>query len=85
MIYQIIASPVMMAVALRLDSAGTLPGPTLWTMLACGNVVLLTGMALMACYMVPKYRETFYKVLYGDYSETVHRSAPVVTCKLTLS
>ena len=65
MVYQIIASPVMLAVALRLDSTGTLPGPTLWTMLACGNVVLLAGMALMACYMVPKYRETFYKVGYS--------------------
>ena len=55
----------MLTVALRLDSAGTLPGPALWAMLGCGNVVLFAGMALMACYMVPKYRETFYKVRYS--------------------
>ena len=55
-VYQLVASPVMLAVALHLDSAGGLPGPTLWTMLACGNVVLFTGVVLVACYMVPEYR-----------------------------
>ena len=55
----------MLTVALRLDSAGALPGPALWAMLACGYVVLLAGMALMACYMVSTYRETFYKVGYS--------------------
>jgi hypothetical protein len=82
-IYQIIASPVMLAVALRLDLAGTLPGSALWAMLACGNVVLLAGMALMACYIVPKYRETFFKVR-GLFRDGAHRSAPVITCNLTL-
>ena len=78
-IYQIIASPIMLALALRLDSAGILPAPALWAMLGCGNVVLLAGMALMACYMVPKYRETFFKVqeLFRD---GANRSAPIITC-----
>ena len=61
-IYQIIASPVMLTAALNLDSAGALPGPMLWALLAGGTVVLLTGMALMACMMEPKYRKTFYEV-----------------------
>ena len=61
-IYQIFASPIMLTVALRLDSAGALPGPMLWTLLVGGTVVLLTGMALMAFFMVPEYRKTFYEV-----------------------
>jgi len=77
-VYQTIASPVMLAVALHLDSAGALPGPTLWTMLACGDVVLLMGMALMARYMVPKYRKTFYKVRYCFEIYSARRSAPIV-------
>ena len=53
----------MLAVALSLDSTSALPEPTLWALLGCGTATLLTGMALMACFMVPKYRKTFYKHL----------------------
>ena len=61
-VYQIIVSPAMLMVALRLDTAGALPGRMLWALLAGGTAVLLTGMALMACFMVPEYRKTFYEV-----------------------
>ena len=53
----------MLLVALNLDGKdGQLPGPLLWALLAGASAVALLGLGLMWSYMVPKYRETFYKV-----------------------
>ena len=62
--YQTVTSPVMLLVALHLDTKDRLPATLLWTLLGGGAVTALLGMALVWCYMVPKSRCTFYPVRY---------------------
>ena len=60
--YQTIASTLMLLLAFRLDGGGRLPRTQLWALLGGATVVVLLGAGLMGCFMVPGYRETFYKV-----------------------
>ena len=52
----------MLLTALALDVDGTLPRSMLWGLLASATTTLLLGLGVAWCYMVPKYRKTFYKV-----------------------
>ena len=52
----------MLLTALALDVDGTLPRTMLWGLLAGAMTTLLLGVGIAWCYMVPKYRKTFYKV-----------------------
>ena len=52
----------MLWTALALDVDGTLPRTMLWGLLAGATTTLLLGLGVAWCYMVPKYRTTFYKV-----------------------
>ena len=60
--YQTIASPLMLLLAFRLDGGGHLPRTQLWALLGGATVAILLGAGLMGYFMVPGYRETFYKV-----------------------
>ena len=62
MCYQLLVSPLMLFVALSLDERGALPHTLLWVLLLVAMSLALLGMGLMACYMVPEKRATFYKV-----------------------
>ena len=62
MCYQLLVSPLMLFVALSLDGRGTLPHTELWVLLLVAVSLALLGIGLMACYMVPEKRPTFYKV-----------------------
>ena len=62
MCYQLLVSPLMLLVALSLDGRGTLPPTGLWALLLIAMSLALLGMGLMACYIVPEKRATFYKV-----------------------
>ena len=53
---------IMLLLAFRLDGGGRLPRTQLWALLGGATVVVLLGAGLMGCFMVPGYRETFYKV-----------------------
>ena len=59
--YQMAVSPLMLAVALSLDSKGELPHTMLWVLLLGATALALFGAGLMACFMVPEKRKTFYK------------------------
>ena len=61
--YQMVSSPPMLVVAFQMEGGDNLPQTTLWVMLAVAMVTTLVGAILMACFMVPEYRSTFYKVL----------------------
>ena len=73
--YQTIASPLMLLVAFRLDGGGRLPRTQLWALLGGATVAVLLGAGLMRYYMVPGYRETFYKV--SGMILTQHPPAPL--------
>ena len=62
MCYQLLVSPLMLFVALSLDGRGALPHTELRVLLLIAMSLALLGMGLMACYMVPEKRATFYKV-----------------------
>ena len=49
-------------VALSFDGRRALPRTALWVLLQVAMSLALLGMGLMACYMVPEKRATFYKV-----------------------
>ena len=51
----------MLVVALSLDSKGGLPHTVLWVLLLSATALALLGASLMACFMVPEKRKTFYK------------------------
>ena len=53
----------MLLVAFSMEGGRDLPHEELWLLLAVAMVTTLVGASLMACFMVPEYRSTFYKVL----------------------
>ena len=59
--YQMAVSPLMLTVALSLDSKGHLPHTMLWVLLLSAKALAMLGVGLMACFMVPEKRKTFYK------------------------
>ena len=61
----------MLLTAFTLDVDGTLPHTMLWGLLAGATTTLLLGLGVAWCYMVPKYRETFYKVWATRHAQTI--------------
>ena len=64
----------MLLTAFALDVDGTLRRNALWGLLAGAMMTSFVGLGVAWCYMVPKYRETFYKV--GP-NKSTHTTLPV--------
>lgn len=58
--YQVLVSPVMLLVAFSMEGGVELPEAESWALLGVTTATILFGASLMWCFMVPKFRNTFY-------------------------
>ena len=61
-LYQTIASFLMLQVACRMEAGFELPQMELWALLAAATATIVIGAGLMGSFMVAEYRQTFFKV-----------------------